>query len=186
MITLLLTLIVRRWVFWMAVIGLGILFVFCLSLRETRPSLLLEREVDALRKKLPGRDLKTLNPDAAPDFKTLIRVTLLRPLRLLFTEPIIMMVAFMGSVTFALFYLQAESLLLVFQAYGWQTQTASLSFVPILLGCLASSSMRFYDHHHLSKIVKYGKSIEPEDKLTGLAVAAPCLAGGKSNKPRHL
>lgn len=174
---------IRRWVFWMAVIGLAALLGFCFTLRETRPSLLLEREVDALRTKLPGKDIKTLNPDAAPDFKTLVMVTLLRPLRLLSTEPIVMAVAFMGSVTCALFYLQAESIPLVFQDYGWSTATASLGFIPVLLGCLASSFTRFYDHHHLDMIIKSGRSVEPEDKLTGFALAAPFLAGGKSCKP---
>lgn len=169
----------RRWVFWIAAIGLGILLGFCFLLRETRPSLLLEREVNALRKKLPGREIKTLNPDMAPDFKTLIMVTLLRPLRLLFVEPIIMAVAFMGSVTCALFYLQAESLPLVFEAYGWSPAAASLGFLPVLLGCLTSFFTRFYDHHHLAKIMKSGRAVEPEDKLTGFALAAPFLAGGK-------
>jgi hypothetical protein len=125
----------------------------------------------------------TLNPDAAPDFKILIMVTLLRPLRLLFTERIVMAVSFMGSITCALFYLQAESLLLMFEAYGWSTATASLGFIPILLGCLTSSFTRFFDHHRLSMITKSGRSVEPEDKLTGFAIAAPFLAGGKSSKP---
>ncbi|RAK96239.1 MFS general substrate transporter [Aspergillus ibericus CBS 121593] len=167
-----------RWVFYMAAIGLGVLLGFCFSLRETRPSLLLEREVSVLRKHQPSRDIKTLNPDVAPDFHTLIVVTLLRPLRLLFTEPIIMAVAFMGSITCALFYLQAESIPLVFEAYGWSTATASLGFVPVLLGCLFSSLTRFYDHHHLATIIKGGRAVEPEDKLRGFALAAPCLAGG--------
>ena len=167
--------------FWLAVIGLGILLGFCFFLKETRPSKLLEQEVSALRRKLPGREIKTLNPDVAPDFRTLIVMTLLRPIRLLFTEPIIMAVSFMGSVTCALFYLQAESIPLVFEAYGWSTATASLGFIPILLGCLVSFCTRFYDHDHLVKIIKRGRSIEPEDKLTGFAVAAPCLAGGKSH-----
>ena len=89
-----------------------------------------------------------------------------------------MAVAFMGSVTCALFYLQAESIPLVFEAYGWSTATASLGFIPILLGCLVSFCTRFYDHDRLAKIVKSGRSIEPEDKLTGFSLAAPCLAGG--------
>ena len=105
----------RRWVFWLAVIGLAILLGFCFLLKETRPSKLLEREVSAHRRKLPGREIKTLNPDVAPDFRTLLIVTLLRPIRLLFTEPIIMAVSFMGSVTCALFYQQAESIPLVFE-----------------------------------------------------------------------
>ncbi|RYP71168.1 hypothetical protein DL771_004968 [Monosporascus sp. 5C6A] len=167
-----------RWVFWMAAIGLGILLIFCLFLKETRPSKILEREVASLRMLVPDREIKTLNPDSVPDVKTLFTVTLSRPLRLLLTEPIILIVAFMGSVTCALFYLQAESLLLVFEAYGWSTATASLAFIPILLGCMASTFTRFYDHNKLAKITSQRKVVEPEDKLTGFAIAAPCLAGG--------
>jgi hypothetical protein len=130
---------------------------------------------------MPGREIKTLNPDSVPDIRTLFTVTLFRPLRLLLTEPIVIAVAFMGSVTCALFYLQAESLLLVFEEYGWSTAQASLSFIPILLGCLASSLTRFYDHHKIAKIIQGNGFVEPEDKLTGFALAAPCLTGGKSS-----
>ncbi|KAK4998344.1 hypothetical protein LTR66_002410 [Elasticomyces elasticus] len=90
--------------------------MFCLLLKESRPSLLLEREVATFRKTGLDVVMKTLSPDSAPDAKTLLQVTLVRPLPLLFTELIVMMVASMGSVTCALFYLTAESLLLVFEA----------------------------------------------------------------------
>lgn len=133
----------------------------------------------SFRKTRPDVAVKTLNPDSAPDAKTLLQVTLVRPLRLLLTEPIVMMVAFMGSVTCALFYLSAESLLLVFEAYGWSPQTASLSFIPIALGCLCGFFTRLYDHRHLAGRTKGGKTLEPEDKLFGFSLAAPSLAIGR-------
>ncbi|KAL9025247.1 MAG: hypothetical protein Q9196_005898 [Gyalolechia fulgens] len=167
-----------RWVFYLAAIGLGVLFVFCLLLSESRPSLLLEREVAPLRKEMPGTSLKTLNPDATPDYRTLVQVTLIRPLRLLFTEPIVMVVAILGSVTCVLFYLSAESLLLVFEAYGWSAQSASLSFIPIVIGCLCGFFTRLHDHRHLARRRKSGKPLEPEHKLLGFALAAPSLAVG--------
>lgn len=167
----------------MTAIGLGILLIFCFFLKETRPSILLEKEASVLRKRTV-REIRTLNPDSVPDVKTLVTVTLLRPLRLLVTEPIVAAVAIMGSVTCALFYLQAESLLLVFEAYGWSTTTASLAFIPVLLGCLASSLTRFYDNWKLGRILESRGFVEPEDKLTGFALAAPCLAGGKSSRTR--
>ncbi|KAK4984021.1 hypothetical protein LTR50_006860 [Elasticomyces elasticus] len=122
--------------------------------------------------------IKTLNPDSAPNAKTLLQVTLVRPLRRLFTEPIVMMVAFMGSVTCALFYLSAESLLLVFEAYGWSPQTASLSFIPIALGCLCGFFTRLYHHRKLANRTKDGKTLEPEDKLFGFAIADSCAIPG--------
>ncbi|KAL8782470.1 MAG: hypothetical protein Q9213_005364 [Squamulea squamosa] len=145
--------------------------------------LLLEREVAFLRKELPDVPMKTLNPDSAPNFRILIQNTLFRPLRLLLTEPIVMMVALLGSVTCALFYMSAESLLLVFQAYGWSLQSASLAFIPIIIGCMCGFGTRVYDHRHLAHRKKSGKAIEPEDKLLGFSLAAPSLAIGTFQRP---
>jgi hypothetical protein len=149
-----------------------------LTLKETRPSLLLQRQANIVRRKFPSHTIRILNPDAAPGFQALITITLTRPLRLLFTEPIIMAVAFMGSVTCALFYMQAESIPLVFEAYGWSPAAASLGFVPVLLGCLTSVVVRFHDHAKLRRIVQSKRPVEPEDKLTGFAIAAPVLSTG--------
>ncbi|KAF2718168.1 putative MFS multidrug transporter [Polychaeton citri CBS 116435] len=168
----------RRWVFNIPAIGLGILLCFCFTLKKTRPSLLLRREAKILQKRLPTRQIQILNPDAAPGLRILVAVTLVRPIRLLFTEPIVMAVAFMGSVTCALFYLQAESIPLVFETYGWSPATALLGFVPVLLGCLASFVVRFLDQRKLHRVVQSKRRVEPEDKLTGFAIAAPFLSLG--------
>ena len=167
----------------MPAIGLGILLGFCLTLKETRPSLLLSREAAVLKKRFPSQKIQILNPDAVPGLKALVTITLLRPVRLLFTEPIIASVAFMGAVTTAIFYAQAESIPLVFELYNWSRATASLGFVPLLLGSLASFLIRFVDHHKIDKIVRSNKRVEPENKLTGFAIAAPFLAIGKSFTP---
>ncbi|KAI0097546.1 MFS multidrug transporter [Nemania sp. FL0031] len=170
-----------RWVFYIAALLLAVLFILCLCISETRPSLLLERQVSLVRKELPPAEehkIHVLNPDTVPGLRALLMVTLLRPVYLLFTEPIIAAVAIMGSLTCALFYMQAESLMLVFRSFGWSSETASLAFIPILMGCLFSSLTRVYDHWKIDKIIASGRFVEPEDKLTGFSLAAPCLACG--------
>ena len=87
----------RHWIFYIAAVITGILFILCLPLSESRRSLLLEREVTKLRWTMPSSIFKTLNPDHTPDCKTLIRCTLICPLHLLFIEPIIILIAVMGS-----------------------------------------------------------------------------------------
>lgn len=123
-----------------------------------------------------------LNPDSALNFRVLVQITLIRPLRLLFTEPIVMIVATLGSVTCALFYLSAEALLLIFESYGWSPQSASLSFIPIIIGCLCGFFTRLYDYQRLSDRKESGKPLEPEHKLLGFSLAAPSLAIGKTCK----
>jgi hypothetical protein len=168
----------RRWVFYIAAIITGVLFVLCFPLSESRPSLLLEREVAILRKNMPSVTLKTLHPDSTPDLKTLVNVTLARPVRLLFTEPTIMMVAVMGSVACALWYICAEALLITFEKYGWSERQASLSFIPVAIGCLCGFFTRVYDNRILAQRKKHGKALEPENKLSGFAITAPVLAIG--------
>jgi len=163
-------------VFWIATAVTGVLLIFCLFLKETRPSLLLEREVAVLQKQFPGLAMKTLNPDNAADFRALVQGTLVRPLRLLFTEPIVMLVAFMGSVTCAIYYLFADALLVVFTSYGWTAPQASLAFIPLAVGHFLGFLTRWHDHRSLARRKAQGETIEPESKLFWFAVAAPVLA----------
>ena len=71
----------------------GFLFVLCLGLQEDRPSLILERRVSSLRKAAVIESHKTRNPDHIPNLKTFVELTVTRPIRLLFTEPIVVMVS---------------------------------------------------------------------------------------------
>ena len=82
----------------------------------------------------------------------------------------------MDSVATALFYLQAESLLIVYKSLGISASQASLSLISVGIGCLLGFLPRFYDHRLLNRRWKERKNLEPEDKLFGFAVGAPILA----------
>ena len=129
----------RHWIFYIAAVITGILFILCLPLSESRRSLLLEREVTKLRRTMPSSIFKTLIPDHTPDCKTLIRCTLICHLRLLFTEPIIILIAIMGSASSTVWYLFADALLITFQGYGWSETQASLSFIPVSMRLLSEN-----------------------------------------------
>ena len=116
----------------------------CLFIRESRPSLLLERQVSALRISTSHAFFRT------PDFSTFIQVFLVRPLRLLFTEPIIIMISIMGSVLCATFWLFAEALLIVYGSFGFSERHASLAFIPVGIRLFFGISSRLYDQRTLS------------------------------------
>lgn len=86
--------------FYVAAIVTGITFVLYLSLDESRPSLLLEHQVSTLPKASIVKSHQTRNPDYIPNLKTFIDVTITRPIRLLFTEPIVIMVGWKLSTFF--------------------------------------------------------------------------------------
>ena len=76
-------------------IATGLLF----AIQESRPSLILSREVAKLRKVTGNDTLHALNPDHTPDMPTFTRLMLFRPLHLFFTEPIVCLVAVMSAIT---------------------------------------------------------------------------------------
>lgn len=82
----------------------------------------------------------------------------------------------MDAVATALFYLQAESLLIVYTSLGFSRMQASLSLIPVGIGCLFGFLPRFYDHRVLANRREQDKVPEPENKLFGFALGAPTLA----------
>lgn len=153
-----------------------VVFVLSLGIRESRPSLLLERRVAALRKSTGHISFRVRNPDYVPNFKSFIHTSLIRPLHLLFAEPIVLLVTIMSAVAFGLIYFFAEALPVVYGSFGFSERQASLAFIPIGIGLVGGVFTRLYDRRVLQRRRKQNKSLEPEDKLVGFAIAAPILA----------
>ena len=82
----------------------------------------------------------------------------------------------MDSVATTLFYLQAESLIIVYTSLGLTRSEASLSLIPVGIGCLLGFLPRFYDSHKLNRLREQGKPLHPEDKLFGFSLGSPILA----------
>lgn len=147
-------------------------------MRESRPSQLLEKQVRLVRKETGNPSLRIQNPDQVPNPSKFIQITLVRPLRLLLTEPIVFLVSIMSAIAFGLIYLFTEALQVVYGAYGFSIQQTSLAFIPLGIGLIGGIFTRLYDSHFLKKRKRSGFPLSPEDKLTGYAIAAPLLAIG--------
>lgn len=167
-----------RWVFYLAAIVSGLIGFLLFGIRESRPSQLLERKIARVRLETGDWDLKIQNPDVTPDVHTYIKVTLVRPLRLLMTEPIVIMTGIMSAVAFGVIYLFAEALPVVYTSFGFTPRQSSLAFIPIGVGIITDFLPRLYDNWKLSKRDRGRIPIQPEDKLSGFYAAAPILALG--------
>ena len=132
----------------------------------------------ALRKDLIDDSFRIRNPDHNPDLKTFARVALTRPLRLFFTEPIVFVSSVLSAVAFGLLYLFTEALPVVYAAFGFTPQQASLAFIPLAIGIFSSTFTRLYDHHIYKQSQRRGRPPQPEAKLIGFAIGAPLLAIG--------
>ncbi|GKZ63138.1 hypothetical protein AnigIFM60653_002700 [Aspergillus niger] len=167
---------VMRWVFYVGAIVSAFLAALLLCIKESRPSLILMREVQTLRK-LTGNDtFKAQNPDYMPDLRTFLHLGLLRPLRLFLTEPIVFIVTMIFGVCVALVYLFTEALPPVYEQFGFSTEEASLPFLALGLGVIPNALTRIVDYRIIRRRQKKCGVLKPEHKLTGIYIGAPVLA----------
>jgi len=147
-----------------------------LFMRESRPSQLLDRKVALLQGQRNDLVLRTQTHDTAPDLRTFIQLSLLRPLRLFFTEPIVFLTSVISAFAFGLIYLLAEALPIVYAKYNFSRQKATLLFLFVALGLLLSTFTRFYDRRVTRQRRMKNLPLCPEKKLFGFALGAPLLA----------
>lgn len=156
---------------------MGVSFIFCLFLRESRPTLLLQQKLTAIIALTNNTTpLRVRNPDAIPSPHAFLTDTLIRPLRLLTTEPIVILCSTLNALTFALIYGLTEGLTVVYSSpsYGLPSPqtTSSLAFLPLILGLFLSLPLRALDAR------RFAADPAPEQKLRSLALSAPALACG--------
>ena len=149
-----------------------------LAMRESRPSQLLTERLERLKQLTANESLRIKNLDHAPNLRIFVETTLLRPLRLLFTEPIVFCAAVMSAVAFGLIYLFGEAAPIIYGTFGFDAQHSSLSFIPIAFGLLLGIPVRFYDQRIFRQRQQQRKTLQPEDKLAGFVLAVPALAVG--------
>jgi MFS family permease len=162
-----------QWVYYSAAICMAVLCLALYKVPESRPSVVLGRKI----RKLPAAitDLNWANPDPAKDVREFARIVLVRPMQLLVTEPLIILIAVASGISWSVIYLFTDSIIQVYGAMGFTRSQASLAFLAIAVGVLLTLLPRFADSKRLHQTAR---PIEPEDKLGAFPFAAPALTIG--------
>lgn len=148
-------------------------------MQESRPCQVLRSEVKAVAKEMDFDGLSVDGENSLPTLKAFVKTSLLLPLRLFFTEPIVWLTSIMAATVYGIVYLFSESLSIVYlDGYGFSTRQASLVILAVGVGVFLSFLPRIYDVHVVVSRRKQGVVLQPEDKLFGFYVAAPVLAAG--------
>lgn len=117
--------------------------------------------------------------NSMPTLKAFVKTSLLLPLRLFFTEPIVWLTSVMAATVYGIVYLFSEALSIVYlDGYGFSNRQASLVILAVGVGVFLSFLTRIYDIYVVACRRKQGVTLLPEDKLFGFYVAAPVLATG--------
>lgn len=116
-----------------------------LLIRESRPSKLLQRQLDKVKDKTGYSKLTFQSPDSVPSMKVFTQTTLIRPVELFIREPVVFAVTFMIATSFATIYLLTECLSLIYSGFGFDDDKTSLTFLAIGVGLIFTLPVRFLD-----------------------------------------
>ncbi|KAK3701470.1 hypothetical protein LTR37_015444 [Vermiconidia calcicola] len=148
-------------------------------MRESRPSQVLRLEIKAISKQTRFDGPSLEGNDSVSSLKLFMKTSLLLPMRLFFTEPIVLVTSIMAATVYGIIYLFSEALTIVYiDGYGFDSRQSSLVMLAIAVGVAFAFLPRIYDVHVAAERRKEGTPLEPEDKLFGFLVAAPVLASG--------
>lgn len=126
-----------RWIFYiLLILGAITTILSFLFLQETNASVILQRRTVKLRKDLQRSDLKSAYDSGLSSSET-IKQALIRPLKLLFTSPIVLLMSSYMAFIYGLLYLLFTTISQVFvEQYHFSTGTSGLSYLGIGIGFL--------------------------------------------------
>jgi len=115
-------------------LGAGLTLIF---LQETYPPVILVGKASELRRRTRNWGIHAKQEEVELDLKELVVKNVSRPLRILFTEPIVLLVSIYLSFLYGILYLFLTAYALVFQGvHGYSPGVGGLPYFGLLIGVL--------------------------------------------------
>lgn len=111
----------RRSLFYAAAVVTAVAAFLCLGMQESRPSKLMRDEVRTVARKTSFDRLSVNEDDGTPDANTFVRTTLVMPIKLFLTEPIVFFTSMMAATVYGVTYLFVSSIILT----AWNSNLTS-------------------------------------------------------------
>ncbi|KAF8066995.1 MFS polyamine transporter [Lyophyllum atratum] len=128
-----------RWIYWVLFIFVGLSFILTLFIPETLAPVILRRKAERLRKETGDSSWNTLAEMERLPFKTSLKIALIRPLIMMFKEPIVLFMSFYLSFVYSLLYLLFFAFPLAFvEVRGWGIGITGVTFVSIMVGIIVA------------------------------------------------
>ena len=168
-----------RWIFWLQSIVSGFLFLLgLLLLKETYAVAILEQKAKSLRKSTGNEEFRSALHDGLTP-RQRIRNAVLRPARMFFTQPIVLILSVYVAFLFGCLYLFVTTFPSVFiEQYGFSTGNTGLTYLGLGVGMFFGIAVagRGSDVLYKRLVSRNGGNEEPEYRLPPLVVSAPLVA----------
>jgi DHA1 family multidrug resistance protein-like MFS transporter len=161
----------------MGFIAFGLLLLF---MEETYPPVVLINKASELRRRTKNWGIHAKQEEIEVDFKELIVRNISRPMRILFTEPIVLLITIYMSFIYGLLYLFLTAYALVFQGvYGWSPGVSGLAYFGMVAGEVIAFIIIIYTNPRYIKKLEANNNIPvPEWRLPISMVGGVLFAAG--------
>ncbi|KAJ5771432.1 uncharacterized protein N7511_003483 [Penicillium nucicola] len=170
-----------RWTMYISAImvflGFGLVVIF---LDETYAPVILVRKAATLRRQTHNWGIHAKQDEVEVDFKELVRNNFARPIVMLITEPILLLISLYISFIYGLIYALLGAYPVVFQGvYGMNMGIGGLAFVGLIIGeLLGGIFVLFIQGPYARKLAANGDRPIPEWRLPSAILGAVAFAGG--------
>lgn len=171
-----------RWIEGVMAIFTGVLWILCsVTIPETYAPVLLRIRAAKLSK-LTGK-VYVSKLDIGKDRVTVLgrlRLSLSRPWKLLFREPIVFLVSIYMAIVYGTLYMMFAAFPIIFQLEkGWSVGLSGLAFMGILVGMVFAIAYAMLDNIRYTRIAKATEGlVPPEARLPGAIVGSILLPIG--------
>ncbi|KAF7368751.1 MFS polyamine transporter [Mycena venus] len=153
-----------RWIYWVLFIFTGFCFVLTLFIPETLAPVLLRRKAAALRETTGDEKYRSLAELDHTPFAETLKIALLRPIVMLFTEPVVLFMSFYLSFVYSLLYLLFFAFPIAFvEIRGFSGGLTGVTFISIIIGIVIALALMPYQEKIYSKATAHGSF--PEARL---------------------
>lgn len=170
-----------RWTLYIpAFMSFASVSLFALFLKETYAPVLLISKASAIRRETGSWGIHAKQEEIEVDFQALVQKYFTRPLQMLVTEPIILLIPLYMSFIYGIVYALVEAYPYVFEmVYGMSPGIAGLACIGLIIGQVLACSFILSQHSdYARKLVANHNVPVPEWRLIPATVGAPVFTIG--------
>lgn len=170
-----------RWTsYFSAIVGCLALVLVVFFYEETHHPIVLRDKAEKLRRRTGNWAILAPAEEVSMNIKEIAEKTLVRPIYMLFTEPILFLITIYNSFIYGLLYLLLTAVPLIFQGrYGWSSGVAELPYLSMLLGVLIGGAICiFFEGRYNRVMAANGGKPVPEERLPPIMVGSFLFCGG--------
>ncbi|KAI5956010.1 hypothetical protein KGF57_003496 [Candida theae] len=152
--------------------------IFCLE--ETHHPIILARRAEELRRRTGNWAIYAPHDEVTLSIGEIAENNVTRPLKMLFTEPILFLVTLYNAFIYGMLYLFLTAVPIIFTGkYGWSQGVGQLPYISMLLGTLSGGIIVIMFERRYNTVMdrNNGKAI-PEERLPPMMIGGVTFTGG--------